>query len=304
MQLTVGYCTSAEFTEYPTFLDLVDLRSGDQSLRHQTQTLTKLLLVASRWCDRQCELGTDGTLTAHTRVENKTLRPDRYGRLAFHPDHIPFISLESVAVGWSPTNLTTYTSPTVWPEDGRRVLLDLGGGTTAWSGNLQFGGPSPGAALLATMAYTAGFPNTQLTSDVTVGAVSLPVAGVTGVRPGDTLRIYDPGSDENITVGSSWVQTTGAGTLPLATGLEYAHATVDAQTQEPSPVRVSAMTGDILEACVLYTISLLIRPDTSAEDAFPDLPGGVSTRLADSRKTGSGLVEEARCLLRPYARVI
>lgn len=296
MLLTVPYVTTAEFVEYPTFLDLLNLRSGDTQLAHQTAVLNKILLMASQWCDNYCEMGADGTLTAHTRVENKRMRPNRYGQFLWHPDHIPLVSLQSVAYGRTMAQQTVYTSPTIFIEDGRSAVVDLQAGTAQWSGQLQFGPPAVGVELYTTWNYTAGYPNTLLASSVSAGAMSLSVADVTGVQPGQTLRIYDPGLDESVVVGSNWVPTTGSAILPLAAGTLNAHNTT-------GPVRVSAMGSDVLQASAYYAISMLMRPDTQAEDAFPDMRGGVSTRLADSRKDGSGLVFEAQHLLEPYRRV-
>lgn len=297
MPLTVPYCTTAEFVEYPTLLDLLNLRSGDPQLTHQTAVLNKILLVASGWCDSTVNMGAEATLTAHTRVENKRIQPDRYGRLLLHPNHIPFISLESVAYGRSLTQLTTVIAPPVFTEDERNVVVDISRATTAWSGSLNFGGPVVGTELLTTWNYTAGYVNTLLTAGVPAGGVLLPVTDVIGVQPGQGLRIFDPGLDETVTIAPSWVPSTGPGTLPLTTGLQHAHTVT-------GPVRVSAMGFDILEATVLYTISLLMRPESTAEDAFPDMPGGISTRLADARRDGSGLVGQARQLLASYRRTI
>lgn len=295
--LTVPYISTAEFVEWPTFLDLLNLRSGDGQLVHQTAILNKILLSASKFADNYCEMGADGTLTAHQRTENKRMRPDRYGRLLWHPDHIPVISVQSVGYGRTMGQISTYNNPSTFVEDLRNVVVDLQGGTSQWSGSLQFGPPAPGVELYTVWNYTAGFPNTLLTSNVIVGATSLPVADVTGIQPGQVLRIFDPGLDENVYVASTWTPTVGAGTVPLATGLLNAHTI-------SGPVRVTAMGEDILQATGYYAISMLMRPDTSAEDAFPDMRGGVSTRLADSRKDGSGLVFEAQHLLETYRRVI
>lgn len=287
--------TTAEFTEWPTFLDLLNLRSGDPLLAHQTSVLNKVLLSASAWCDNYCEMGAGATLTAHRNVENIRMRPDRRGRLLFHPSHIPVVSVESVAYGTTLGSLTTYTTPPTWIEDGRQIVVDLQGATTAWSGSLQFGGPPVGGELYTTWAYTAGFPNTLLSADITSGSVLLPVADVTGVQPGQLVKLFDPGLDETVIVAGTWVPTVGPAVLPLATATANTHVAA-------GPVRVSTMGQDLFEACANYAISMLMRPDTTAEDAFPDMRGGISTRLADSRKDGSGLVFEAQHLLEPYRR--
>lgn len=298
MDWVTPYCTSAEFVEWPTFLDLLNLRSGDPQLKHQTSVLNKILLTATTWCDSYVDLGAgDGSLGAHTRVENRRMRPDRAGRLLWHPDHIPFVSLESVAYGRYLGGMTTFTAPRVFVEDDRQVILDVGSTGGNWSGSLQFGISSAGGELYTTWNYTAGFPNTALTAPVASGALLLPVQDVTGIQPGQRLRLFDPGLDEPVMVSTLWVPTVGPGVLPLTSGLLNNHTTAQ-------PVRISAMPLDIFEATAMYTIALLMRPDTKAEDAFPDMKGGVSTRLADARADGSGLVGQARELLESYRRVI
>lgn len=296
--LTVPYCTWPEFVSHPTFLDTLDLSAGDALEAHQRAVLTRILLMASTFCDNYCELGEpDGTLTAHSRTENLRMRVDRHGRLLWHPQHIPFISLQSMSYGQTVGSMATITAPQVFPEDSHTVVMDFATGQMSWTGSLQFGSPGPSASLLTSWNYLAGFPNTLLTGAVTQGAVSIPIADATGIVPGQTLKIFDPGADETITVSSNWVPTTGPASLTLASGLLNAHPNYD-------PVRVSAMGMDIFEACVNYSIALLLRPDATDEDAFPDLRGGASTRLSDSRKDGSGLIWEAQHLLEPLRRVV
>jgi hypothetical protein len=295
--LSAPYVTAPEFVEWPTFLDVLNLKSGDPRLAYQQSTLNKLLLTASAWCDNVADLGAEGTLTAHTRVENKRMRPDRYGRLLWHPDHVPFVSLEALSYGARIGQLTTYLVPPIFPEDERSVVIDLQAGTSIWTGSLQFGFPGNAGQIYTSWQYTAGYPNALLTAPVAEGGVLLPLSDVTGVQPGQSLRVYDPGLDENVTVALSWVPMTGPGVLPLAAPLLNTHTVA-------GPVRVSAMALNVMEAAVLYTIALLMRPDSQAEDAFPDMPGGVSTRLTDARKDGAGLVREAERLLQSYRRVI
>lgn len=293
--LTVPYAVWPEFVEYPTFLDLLDLRP-DPIESHQRATLTKILLMASTFCDNYVEMGAGSTLTAHSRTESRRIRPDRYGRFYFRPDHVPFISLQSLSYGRTIGSATTYTNLTTFVEDERTVVVDLQAGTSSWTGSLQFGTPAPGAQMYSTWTYLAGYPNTLLTGATTAGATSIPIADAIGITPGQSMKIFDPASDEPITISSTWVPTTGPATLQLASPLLFAHPNY-------YPVRVSAMGYDIFQATVYYAIAMLMRPDSQAEDAFPDLRSGASTRLTDSRKDGSGLIFEAEHLLEPYRRI-
>lgn len=293
--LTVPYATWQEILEFPTFLDLLDLRSNDALEADQRAILTKVLLAASTFCDNYVEMGAGGTLSAHSKTESLRIRPDRYGRFYFHPSHTPFISLQSLSYGRTIGSMTTYTNLASFVEDDRTVVIDLQAGTSSWTGSLQFGTPAPGAQMFSTWTYLAGYPNTLLTGAVTAGATSIPIADAIGIVPGQSMKVFDPGSDEPVTVSSTWVPTTGPATLQLASPLLYAHPNY-------YPVRVSAMGHDIFQATVYYAIAMLMRPDSQAEDAFPDLRSGASTRLTDSRRDGSGLIFECEHLLEPYRR--
>lgn len=293
---TNPYVTTASFTAHPTYLDLNNLRSGDALAADQTAQLRDLLSKASAWADSYVDLGaeTAAGLGAHTATEQVRLRADRNGRLAFHASHIPVISVTSLAYGSSIGTLTTYTSPTVWIEDGRQIITELGAGTSTWSGSLQFGAPA-GGNLFTRWVYVAGYVNTLLAADRTAGETSITVTDGTGIAAGAVLRICEPGAEEFVTVSNAYV--TGSTTVPLTAGLTFDH---DATT---TPCGVSTLPADVHLAVVLYTTALLMRPDTTAEDAFPDARIGPSTRKTDARQDGSGLVGEAKRLLRSYRRV-
>ncbi|MGH3827310.1 MAG: hypothetical protein ACRDQX_09075 [Pseudonocardiaceae bacterium] len=275
----------------------MNIASGDTVLAHQVATLTRLLLISSNYIDNYCEMGPAGSLSAHARTENLRLRADRYGRLRFHPSSIPFIALTSLSYGGTLGQQTTYTGVQSFVEDGRTVIIDAQPSNTGWAGPLQFGALSPSRELLTTVSYTAGYVNTLLAADATAGASMLPVLDATGIQPSQALRVFDPpAGDETIQVTGTYVPSTGPTTLPLTTGLVNPHVTAN-------PVRVSAMPDDVTQACIFYTIAMLMRPESTAESAFPDMKG-LDTRIADSRRDGSGLVFEVSHLLEPYRRII
>jgi hypothetical protein len=145
-----------------------------------------------------------------------------------------------------------------------------------------------------TWTYVAGYVTTLLAAGATAGATSLTVKDPTGIIAGDVLRIWEPGVEEAVTVANSYLP--GSTTVPLTAALTNTHT---------AAAGISQLPADAQQAVVNYTCALLLRPDTAAEDAFPDAKVGVSTRTADSRKDGSGLVAEAVRLLRDggYGRV-
>lgn len=110
------------------------------------RTLHRILLAASRWCDEY--LGYP--LAAHHHVERTRMRPDREGRLVWHPRHRPFISLESLTC-----DRTIYAAPDVSLLDERAVIVDLTRMATSWTGALQFGIPT--MELNTVWRYFAGY---------------------------------------------------------------------------------------------------------------------------------------------------
>lgn len=302
--LTVPYVTTGSFKAHPTYLDLLNLRSGDTNITDQDAELWNVLLMASAEVDNYLELGTpNGTLAAHTKVENTRLTPDRYGRLYFHPSHIPLLWVTSVAYGVSVTNLTTIANPNVWVEEGREVVCDLASGGAMWSGSLQFG-PPMGAQLFTSWTYTAGYPHTLLAANVTAGATSITVTDPTGITAGNantpatSLRIWDPGSEETVAVAPSYVP--GSTTVPLTAPLANNH-TMSASAPQ---IGVSAIPADVHLAVILWTAALLLRPASKATSQFRASSMRLSTAGEDDAYgDAAGLVAAAKETLEPYRRV-
>ncbi len=292
---SIPYVSAAAFKAHPTYLDLGDLRSGSSLDSDQTAELVNLLLMASDWADNRCSQN----LGAHTVVQNCRARFDRYGNLKIHAENTPVISVTSVAYGWSPTALTTVSASSAWVEDGRQIVIPLGGGGGAWSGSLQFGTPVAGGEVFVQLVYTAGWVATQSAASSAAGATTLTVADPTGIVPGGMYRIWDPGFEEDVTVSPAWVPP--AATVPivpapvtLASPTVYAHTAVQ---------DVSGMPSDMRLAVTNYAVSALMRPDTSHEDSYPDTHLSSGTRQNDPRQDGSGLVKEAERILSRYQRV-
>lgn len=289
------YVSAAAFTAHPTYMDLDDLRSGSSSDADQTAELVNLLLMASDWANNRA----GQNLAAHTVVQNCRARFDRYGNLRIHPDDTPVIAVTSVAYGWSPTALTTVSATSAWVEDGRQIVIPLGGSGGAWSGSLQFGAPSPGGEVFVQLIYIAGFVATQLSAAADADATMLTVADPTGIVPGGTYRVWEPGSEEDVTVSPTWVPPAAAvpivpAAVTLASPTSFAHA---------AGHDVSGMPSDMRMAVTNYAVSALMRPDTAREDSYPDTSLSSGTRQRDPRQDGSGLVAEAERILSRYARI-
>jgi len=292
--ITTPYVSVAAFKAHPTYLDLDDLRYGDPSSADQDAQLNDLLLMSSSWADGYCEQ----PLLAHQNTQNLRTRFDRDGNLKIHPDHTPVLSVASVAYGYTPTSLTTFANPSVWSEDGRNLVIAIGSGGP-WTGSLQFGQPASGYPVYTQVVYTAGWVATILGADTTTGATSLTAADPTGIQPGQSLRIWQPGREETVTVSSTYTPApvTSPPTpaaIPLASPTLFAHSAGSDLTN---------MEHDTRLAIVNYTVAQLLRPDTAAEDSYPDTRMASGTRQTDSRKDGSGLIDEAERLLERLRRV-
>jgi hypothetical protein len=149
------------------------------------------------------------------------------------------------------------------------------------------------------VSMVAGYAATQTSAAVTAGATSITVADPTGIEAGGTYRIWEPGREEAISVSPLWQPPVPSSIPAPATVLLAAPTVFDHEAGHD----VSGLPADTRLAVVLYTISLLMRPDSSAEDEFPDTSMNSSTRGKDSRTTGQGLVAEARSILSSYQRV-
>ena len=293
--LTLPYVTTLEFKAYPTFLDLLNLRSGDTLLADQDAQLYNMLLVASQWADNYVHMGDDGTLQAHQRVEFASCRMRPDGSIRYHPNHIPVTSLVGLSFGANPQTLTVAPVTTTWTQDRRQLMVWPQTINGVWSGQLQFGAPTASTDLFCQWTYIAGYVNTRLSQQASAGSMSIQVSDATGIAPGVVLRVWDPGLEEAVTVAGTY--TAGSTTVPLTTGTQFTH------TLTNGPLSVSALPADIHQAVIMYASALLLRPDTAAEDAFPDARVKPSTRDTDPRKDGSGLIAEAERLLQPYRRV-
>ncbi|WP_329143434.1 hypothetical protein OIU91_05915 [Streptomyces sp. NBC_01456] len=290
------YVSAAAFRAHPTYLDLDSLRPENPDPAAQDAVLTTLLLQASAWADNEC----DQPLGAHLNTQLTRARTDRSGMIRIHAEHGPVSTVTAFGYGWSPTSITSLSSPQAWVEDGTNMVFGLGAASGAWTGSLQLGfGAAPGVETFARITYVAGRVATQLMAPVTAGATSLTVADATGIVPGGQYRIWEPGFEETVTVSSLWQPPTPS-SIPAATTVLLDTATlVDHETGHD----FSGMPADVRLAVVNYATALLMRPDTAAEDEFPATAMASTTRGKDSRRTGVGLVDEARRILCSYQRV-
>jgi hypothetical protein len=295
--LTTPFVQVGAFKAHPTFLDLLNLRSGSSSLADQTEQLNEILLEASFWVDNHCEQ----PLEAHVQVENERTKTNRYGQLIHKPWHTPVVSLTSVSTGTTPNALTALDVTTSWIEDGREIVITSGPLNLSTNvGPLQFGTFTYNTQFFTQWTYVAGYTNTVLSATATSGTSSIQVADATGIIAGQVLRILDPGSREAVTVANGFVPATGPATVPLAAALQFTHTFV---AGTGNAIGVSALPPDIHLATIMLGVAICLRrTDTPANTAFP---GSLARPSATSgqRQAGEPLIDEALRTLEPYRRV-
>lgn len=304
--LTLPYVQVNEFRAYPSFMDTLNLRQGDTTQADQDQELRQMLLLASSMADDFMEFGqnsvTDGVLQAHQRTESRRMRASRRdGSFHVHPDHKPILGVSAFSYGADPKSLQQVTDLSgVWVERASMFVMPLGGFGPGFT-QIQFGTPLYDAEYFVQYTYTAGYVNTLLASTVGAGASTVPVMDATGIsggsltQPATVLRFWDPGSEEAVTVASSYVP--GSLNVPITTPLVNNHVFSPA-----TPIGISSLPPHAHEAVILYACALLMRPDTEAEDVFPGARRSPNTNVGD-KSGGQGYVEEAERLLDGLRRI-
>lgn len=294
-ELARPYLTAAQFTAYPSWLDLDNLIPGGVA-SVQTDELTDILLQASRWADNICD---NMRLSAHlVSGENQRTTVGRVGRITIRPRDIPLRGIVSLSYGWDPSSMITLGLPvaSMWIEAGRRVSFSPGAGQSFTGPAIQFGNPpAPESAVYVTWSYVAGYPSATIAS-AAANASSITLSDPTGVLPGDVLRIYDSGVSEALTVASTY--TPANPTIPpTPTAVPLAANTLNAHA---AGTGVTGFPREILQAVICYTVALLMREDVA--DEVPQSRFGPASRTTTAGRGGQagGLINDAEQLLAPY----
>ena len=286
-QYSTPYLSLNEFKSAPTALDYGNIvAGGNQSA--QDAELSNAITRASSWVDQYCNQVIGAT--TDTEQQRVRIRPD--GTIRLHPKYFPVVALTSFSYGWNPNELTTATDCSMaWLEE-QEIIFPYANLSTSYSsqGPLSFGTPgSSRAETFVRYSYINGYANTALASNAAAGATSITVTNGEGIVPGQGLKIFDGASTENIVVASTY--TFGSTTVPLVSGLLYAHT---------APASVSALPAAVKEATILVTSAYLkIRGDASMVMGVTNRPG---QQIDGSQKVGSDIAH-AQELLKPFRRI-
>lgn len=279
------YLTIAEYKQAPTAVDVDDLVGGG-SFAVNDQELTNVISRASSWIDSHC----NQVLGATVDTDSFRARVSRDGFLRIHPRYSPIVSVVSASYGSTPTLMNAIDVTTAWIEQASVVFpfANVGG---AFTGSLQLGMPySPTQEQFVTITYVNGYANTTLTANSLASATSLTVGDLTGFQPNQKFMVYDGTSTEMLQVSSSFVASTGAGSLTLASPAVYAHT---------SSMSVSALPPAVKQAAIYMTNVILKSRGNSAL-----VMGGLTpTMIQPSNPAVSGDYNSAVELLKPYRRM-
>lgn len=281
------YLTVAEFKNAPTAIDIDNLVVGGNG-NAQDAELSRLILRASSYMNEYL----NQNLVASDYTETQRTRLTGLGYLVIHPFNSPVIALTSLQYGTDPNNLITLQDPsTSWFEN-QEIIIPLSQLSTTYSsqGPLAFGfPPSTRTQVFCKYNYAAGWVNTTIAAPTIVGATSLTVASLTGIKAGQKLRIYDGANSETVTVSSNY--TYGSSPVTLAAPMIYAHG---------SGAAISNLPNAIKEACIILTsVFAKIRGDNSLTMAVTTRP---SANIAGSERYGSE-VAMALDMLNKYRRI-
>lgn len=282
------YLTVAEYKQAPTAIDYDNLVVASSDPAVQDAELANNIARASSWIDTYC----NQVLAATVEVEQQRvrLRPD--GMISVHPSYWPVVAVTSFAYGLTPNDLVAYPDPSQGWIEKQEFILPYTSANILYSsqGPLQFGMPAvPRAETYCKYTYISGYANTLLSASALAGATSITVQDATGIVAGSRMTIYDGASTETIIVGANY--TFGSTTVPLASGLVYAHN---------SGVSVSALPPAVKEAAILATTAMLkVRGDYSLVMQQTSSVGSIGHQAAGVAPD----LELAKELLAPFRRI-
>lgn len=237
---TTPYISIPEVLNAPTGINWETIpRNGATNLEKQAEYL-QLTRRGSAWVDTTCKQSLNSTLDIDT-VKVGTRRCGwRSGILTVITRFSPLTEIPLIEVSQDGLNWTILQG---------QVLIT---GSQAY----QCLNPSPTGGWIRT-SYIHGFVNTALSADAAALATSLTVDDATGIHAGMDLPIYDGTDFETVTVRGTY--TSGL-TLPLVSGLVYAHLADTLISALPTEIREAAQLAVIHYARVRGRSAITVQP--------------------------------------------
>jgi hypothetical protein len=185
-------------------------------------------------------------------------------------------------------------------------MIPLRGNTL---GNLEFGTAprSSSQYMFLQIAYVAGYVSTVLGASAKPGDANVTVLDPTGILgppttliaslPGSTLRLWDPGAEEAVSVSSGY--TLGSAVVPILGTIAHTHTV----TAGPGgQVAISEMPAPVHQAVIDMAVALMLRQDTAGSDPFAGESFGPAAKRSSGGGATAGLLDHAYEMLEPYVR--
>lgn len=306
MALQSFYLTVAELLNAPLGLDLKNIpasgstgSSGVKAAENYAE-LVNIIMRASSMMDTHCRQIL-GATTDSEEVWTQTGRKagiDKSGYLWLFANFNPIVSVSSFQYGYPQVGGTSWTIPSAsdvmitGPQKNKLI----------YPGMFERFNTPP---IIVQVTYVNGYPNTLLdgSTKVSAGATSIPVKDCTGMIAGSKLWIYDQGNTELVTVASTWVQSTGAANVDLASATLFDHSPVPRATatagQQIYDISVSALPPEVKQAALLVVKSIVEKRGTNA--LVMGKTGGTSGKSSQEKQTEE-FPPEADDILIPFKR--
>ena len=261
----VPYVSPSQYRYAPTAMDTESLDTlansfGAPTEQDQVQVLANVIYRASKCIDNYVfgvDAATKGaSLCASQSVEDGRMRIMK-GQLRLQCSFGPILSLDGLAVGMDPSNVTqvaqsvaamatfgvrTVYVPALWP-------------LSATPGpELVLANQAPDGKSYCVWTYTNGYPHLELAATANSGQPVVQVLPngpnntVLGVYPGDVLTIDDYVQAESLTV-----QSISGANITFTTNLAVQHTLPAA----PDFIAVTAMPGEVTQAAIFYVTALI-----------------------------------------------
>lgn len=282
---TTPYLTVAEYKQAPTAIDVNDLVGGGTQGINDAE-LGNVIRRASGWIDSHC----NQTLAATVDTDALRGRVDRRGFITIHPRYWPVTQVVSVSYGPLPNLMASVDTSILWIEQ-QQIVLPIQGLSAAFSGPIQFSGNySTTREQFFQVTYVNGYANTGLTASVAASASAVPVADLTGFVAGLQFEVYDGAATEVLTVASTFLPTTGAGSLPIEGVTTAAHT---------NGAGASAVPPAVKQACISLTSTIL----KARGNAALVMQGLTPQQFQTTNPSAAADMNLAWDLLKPFRRV-
>ena len=249
----VPYLTTAEYLAEPTGVDVSALIPGGAK-NANLGALKTVIRKASNYADSLCYQVLAATLDL--QLGEYRIRSD--GTIRVKLDYSPVVEVTAVLAGPTANQLTALPDLSGLWFEARKVVRVPVAALTLLPAPLLAVTRSRTGYLFAQTSYVNGFANTALAGNAAAAATSVTVASSYGIFPGLPMTIYadDLAQTEDVVVAATYTQ--GSTTVPLVSGLQYAHTTGQALSAMPEAIKqaVTALTTHLIKTRGAEAMSL------------------------------------------------